>query len=250
MNFSKKLDILMKKNNIKNLRQLANELKIPYTTLWDYYSNPVRLEKANLMYLKKIAQYLNCTIDYLVYDKLTKEKEILINGYDINTDNSDKKYETKLKKFLEKIEYNDIENLVKNDKNKTILSLIDFYDLILMLYPNKYDLIEKENSFFKEHLDYIEKKVKEIERVKINNPNLKINFDIDFEDLNDDIYLAKKNQLYYCIKKYYSKKDILKGINNMNVFQIHNIDEENIEEEQRLEILENIIEKILNNLNT
>lgn len=71
MKFSDKIDKLLVKNNIKNLRQLANEIEIPYTTLWDYYTNPIRLEKANLTYIKKIANRLNCSVDYLVYDYIT-----------------------------------------------------------------------------------------------------------------------------------------------------------------------------------
>lgn len=70
MDFSKKLDELLEANNIKSLRQLATELEIPYTTLWDYYSNPARLEKANLAYIKKIAQRLNCSVDYLAYEDI------------------------------------------------------------------------------------------------------------------------------------------------------------------------------------
>ena len=71
MTFSKKIDYLLQKHCIKNLRQLAKEINIPYTTLWDYYSNPSRLEKANLSYIKKIAQRLDCTIDYLAYDDVS-----------------------------------------------------------------------------------------------------------------------------------------------------------------------------------
>lgn len=72
MTFSEKIDKLMEDNGVKNLRQLANDVNIPYTTLWDYYSNPIRLEKANLTYIKNIAKYLNCTVDYLAYDEVTE----------------------------------------------------------------------------------------------------------------------------------------------------------------------------------
>ena len=101
----------MKKNSIKNLRQLSSELNIPYTTLWDYYSNPVRLEKANLMYIKKIAQHLNCTIDYLVYDNVLNENEVLIDGYDLE-EGSDDESRNLITRF--KLKFND------NDKEKKI----------------------------------------------------------------------------------------------------------------------------------
>lgn len=87
MTFSKKIDYLLQKHSIKNLRQLAKEINIPYTTLWDYYSNPSRLEKANLSYIKKIAQRLDCTIDYLAYDDVSSPNEIKIDGFDIQEEN-------------------------------------------------------------------------------------------------------------------------------------------------------------------
>ncbi len=76
MGFSEKMDMLMENSGVKSLRKLANELSIPYTTLWDYYSNQERLEKANLMYIKKIAQYFGCTIDYLVYDDILIDNNV------------------------------------------------------------------------------------------------------------------------------------------------------------------------------
>ena len=70
MTFREKIDYLLKENNLKNLKQLSDITKIPYTTLWDYYSNPTRLEKANLTNIKKIANHLKCNIDFLVNDEL------------------------------------------------------------------------------------------------------------------------------------------------------------------------------------
>ena len=71
MSFQEKIDKLLVNNSIKNLRQLAQEADIPYTTLWDYYSNPKRLEKASLTNIQKIAKSLNCSLDYLVEDNIT-----------------------------------------------------------------------------------------------------------------------------------------------------------------------------------
>lgn len=70
MKFPEKIDKLLEDNGIKNLRKLAEEINIPYTTLWDYYSNQIRLDKANLTYMKKIAKRLGCTLDYLSYDEI------------------------------------------------------------------------------------------------------------------------------------------------------------------------------------
>lgn len=70
MLFQEKIDKLLKENNIKNLKQLAYEVNIPYTTLWDYYSNPKRLEKAGLTNIQKIAKRLNCSLDYLADENI------------------------------------------------------------------------------------------------------------------------------------------------------------------------------------
>ena len=82
MKFPEKIDNLLTENGIKNLRKLAEEINIPYTTLWDYYSNQIRLDKANLTYIKKIADRLGCTIDYLAYDEIDEK-----NGFSNNTEN-------------------------------------------------------------------------------------------------------------------------------------------------------------------
>lgn len=71
MKFSEKIDLLMQQNHIKNLRQLANILEIPYTTLWDYYSKNTGIENAKLVTIKRMATKLHCSIDYLAYDEVT-----------------------------------------------------------------------------------------------------------------------------------------------------------------------------------
>lgn len=88
MSFQEKIDKLLQEKNVKNLRQLANDVNIPYTTLWDYYSNPTRLEKANLTNIKKIANHLGCTIDYLVFDNILEPNEVMLDNFDIKNENS------------------------------------------------------------------------------------------------------------------------------------------------------------------
>ena len=118
MSFSEKIDKLLVDNNIKNLRQLAKEIDIPYTTLWDYYSNPVRLKKANLYYIKKIANKLGCTIDYLAYEDLTEKNQVKMNGYDLFDIN-----EESLQKNSINIKNNNISEIEKNHLND--LSVLD-----------------------------------------------------------------------------------------------------------------------------
>jgi hypothetical protein len=120
MKFSEKIDNLLKDKGIKNLRKLAEEVDIPYTTLWDYYSNPIRLEKANLSYIKKIANHLGCTIDYLAYDDILDVNEIKLDGFDINENNdSEKKFNTKFKvKFQNQEEVDNFTDFMNNHNIK------------------------------------------------------------------------------------------------------------------------------------
>ena len=117
MNFSKKIDILMLENNIKNLRQLASEVNIPYTTLWDYYSNPIRFEKANLTYIKRIAKHLNCTVDYLAYDEITNPNQIGLDNSNCieKNNNSDE---------LENL-FNKNKDILTEDDKETIKFIIE-----------------------------------------------------------------------------------------------------------------------------
>lgn len=117
MSFSKKIDMLMSENNIKNLRQLANEVDIPYTTLWDYYSNPIRFEKANLTYIKRIAKYLNCTVDYLAYEEITNHNQIKLDEVDsIEKKNSLDELDTL---------YYECRHLLNDDDKETIKFIIE-----------------------------------------------------------------------------------------------------------------------------
>ena len=38
MDFNEKIDLFMKENNIKDLKQLSTKADIPYTTLRDFYN--------------------------------------------------------------------------------------------------------------------------------------------------------------------------------------------------------------------
>lgn len=130
MSFQEKIDKLLEEKHVKNLRQLANDVDIPYTTLWDYYSNPVRLEKANLTNIKKIANYLDCTIDYLVFDNILEPNDVLLDNFDIKKDNLEKK-----------IVLDEVELLF--DKHKDILTQDD-KDYIKFIIEKRKKEIDKE----------------------------------------------------------------------------------------------------------
>lgn len=130
MSFREKIDKLLQEKNVKNLRQLANDVNIPYTTLWDYYSNPTRLEKANLTNIKKIANHLGCTIDYLVFDNILEPNEVMLDNFDI-----------KKEVLEEKVIPDEVELLF--DKNKNILTQDD-KDYIKFIIEKRKKEIDKE----------------------------------------------------------------------------------------------------------
>lgn len=113
MKFPEKINKLLETNGIKNLRKLAEEIDIPYTTLWDYYSSQVRLDKANLTYIKKIAKRLGCTIDYLSYDEIEDIMGVAAN--DVNESELDILY-SKSKDFLNESE----RDIIKHSMQRAI----------------------------------------------------------------------------------------------------------------------------------
>ena len=80
MKFPAKIDFLIKEKGVKSLRQVAEDIGIPYSTLWDYYSDSERLEKAGISKIKKIANYFGCTTDYLAYDEVQDPQGSLKNN--------------------------------------------------------------------------------------------------------------------------------------------------------------------------
>lgn len=66
MNFLDKLEFLMKEKNINNLNKLSIQSNIPYTTLKGFYTRGT--DKIQKSTLKKLADFFNCTLDYLVCD--------------------------------------------------------------------------------------------------------------------------------------------------------------------------------------
>lgn len=76
MNLADKLNILMKKNNIKNPKELSEklnekDLKIPYTTLLTIINNEV--QDIKLGTAKKLCILFNLTLDELLDDNISIE---------------------------------------------------------------------------------------------------------------------------------------------------------------------------------
>ncbi|MEI3498905.1 MAG: hypothetical protein V8Q71_00015 [Bacilli bacterium] len=83
MNFNDKIDLFMKNNNYKNLKQLASECDIPYTTLRDFYEKK-SADNSRLSTIRKLATFMKCSMDYLTYDDLTEPSQIKIDGLDLS----------------------------------------------------------------------------------------------------------------------------------------------------------------------
>lgn len=99
MKLTEKLDVLMKEKGISKA-DLARESGIPYTTIASLYDKGY--ENVKLSTLKKLADYFNCSLDYIADDnidekdaqktttiaahipdgvELTKEEQEQLNGY-------------------------------------------------------------------------------------------------------------------------------------------------------------------------
>ena len=95
MDLIKKINLLMKKNNIKNIAQLSQKTNIPYTTLKSIFDgdvNDIRLSTS-----KKICNFFNITLDELLDDNV----DFNYHRFDISgLDNEDIKSTEKYIDFL------------------------------------------------------------------------------------------------------------------------------------------------------
>lgn len=67
MKLTEKLDLLMKKKGITKA-DLSREAGIPYTTIASLYDKGY--ENVKLSTLKKLADYFNCSLDYIADDNI------------------------------------------------------------------------------------------------------------------------------------------------------------------------------------
>lgn len=72
MELTEKLDLLMKEIGI-NRAELSRKSGIPYTTIVNFYEKGT--DNVKLSTLKKLADFFNCSLDYLVDDSII-EKDI------------------------------------------------------------------------------------------------------------------------------------------------------------------------------
>ncbi len=74
MKLTEKLDLLMKKKGITKA-DLSREADIPYTTIASLYDKGY--ENVKLSTLKKLANYFDCSLDYITDDSVTEENKFL-----------------------------------------------------------------------------------------------------------------------------------------------------------------------------
>lgn len=70
MKLTEKLELLMKEKGI-NRAELSREADIPYTTLSSLYDKGY--ENVKLSTLKKLADYFECSLDYIADDDVTEK---------------------------------------------------------------------------------------------------------------------------------------------------------------------------------
>jgi len=78
MNFLEKLDFMMKKLNI-NKSGLSERSGVPYTTIDSFYKKG--FENTKMSTIKKIADALDVSLDYLMVDSITNEDYGKTNGF-------------------------------------------------------------------------------------------------------------------------------------------------------------------------
>lgn len=94
-----KLNILMKRYEIKNIAQLSRETQIPYTTLKSIFNgdvNDIRLSTS-----RKLCKFFNITLDDLLDDNLDLDAPTLSNKLDIDLSKLTNEEFEEVRKFIE-----------------------------------------------------------------------------------------------------------------------------------------------------
>ena len=95
-----KLQILMKKNKIKNISQLSKETGIPYTTLKSIFDgdvNDIRLSTS-----RKLCDFFKITLDELLDDEISIDENFKFASYDgVDTEGLDENDIKEINRFVE-----------------------------------------------------------------------------------------------------------------------------------------------------
>lgn len=104
MNMSDKINILMKRNNIKNSKELSERLnqqnlKIPYTTLLTIINNEV--QDIKLGTARKLCNFFKITLDDLLDDDIELEDFKIAPNNGIDIDGLDESDIKEINRFVE-----------------------------------------------------------------------------------------------------------------------------------------------------
>ncbi len=88
MTFNEKIDKFMKEKNIPDLKNFSNLIDIPYNTIRDIYTKK-GANNSRLSTIRKIAEYMKCTMDYLSFDELDYEYANIVKEKNYEDDIND-----------------------------------------------------------------------------------------------------------------------------------------------------------------
>lgn len=97
MSFLSKLDKLMQEKNI-NKSQLSKESGVPYTTIDGFYKKGT--DNIKLSTLKKLANYFDCSLDYLADDDVEEVNTIAAHHDDVDWTSEELKEIEDFKKYV------------------------------------------------------------------------------------------------------------------------------------------------------
>lgn len=82
MDFLNRLKRISKEKNIKNNKQLAEQSGIPYTTIDNFFRNG--FENMKLSTLTRLADFFDCSLDFLIFGEDKKITRPLLNEHVIS----------------------------------------------------------------------------------------------------------------------------------------------------------------------
>ena len=205
--FSERLKQAIQTNNMKQ-SELVSKTGIPKSSISSYLSGKYIPKQTNIY---KLADVLKVSPAWLM-GKETKTIEQSGNQ--------------SLKDILKDTQLENIEQLVKNDKEKKLIEFLDLFEILFLMYTNKFEeyyiLLNELDQKYSATMNSI---LKEIKEKNIQEKNIKCGTKpININSIEDNLFIIKKNKLLYAIKKYYTKQDMLEEILRRNLF---NIEDEN-----------------------
>lgn len=226
-NFSNRLKEAIQSKNMKQ-SELVSKTGIPKSSISSYLSGKYVPKQTNIY---KLANALNVEPAWLM-----------------GTENKTFEQDLKLNNILNHTQLENIEQLVKKDKEKKLIQFLDLSEILFYLYPCKFNEYTKQfNDFDKEYYVMLSKLLNEIHEKNNTVKNIKCGTNlISIESLENNLFWVKKNVLLHNMKKYYSKQDILEEILKRNVFDITDENgKSTTDNKKRIKALENYLDYIL-----